>query len=113
MTQDIHFDQLAERFERKIYGSKKGDLRLQLLWDDLLTALPALQAGEKLRVLDAGGGLGQMSARLATLGHDVVLAEPAATMLEKAQQQFAEAGLDAACVQCVQVSIQTLPQVLP
>ena len=113
MTKDIHFDQLAERFERKIYGSKKGDLRLQLLWDDLLTALPALQAGKKLRVLDAGGGLGQMSARLATLGHEVMLAEPAAPMLEKAQQQFAEAGLDAACVQCVQASIQELPQVLP
>lgn len=110
MVGDIYFNDLAERFERKIYGSKKGDLRLQLLWEDMLTALPELQAGKKLRVLDAGGGLGQMSAKLAALGHEVVLVEPAAPMLARAQQQFAGAGLD---VLCVQASIQTLPEVLP
>lgn len=44
MPHDIYFNELAERFERKIYGSKKGDLRLQLLWEDMLTALPELQA---------------------------------------------------------------------
>lgn len=112
MTKDIHFDQLAERFERKIYGSEKGDLRLQLLWDDMLTALP-LQAEQPLRVLDAGGGLGQMSAKLAALGHTVVLAEPAAPMLVRAQEQFVASGLDASRLQCVQASIQDLPQALP
>lgn len=112
MTKDIHFDQLAGRFERKIYGSEKGDLRLQLLWDDMLTALP-LQAEQPLRVLDAGGGLGQMSAKLAALGHTVVLAEPAAPMLVRAQEQFVASGLDASRLQCVQASIQDLPQALP
>ena len=113
MMNDVYFNDLAERFERKIYGSKKGDLRLQLLWEDMLTALPELQAGKKLRVLDAGGGLGQMSARLVALGHEVVLVEPAAPMLARAQQQFAEAGLTSSGVQCVQTSIQALPQALP
>jgi S-adenosylmethionine-dependent methyltransferase len=113
MADDIHFDQLAERFERKIYGSEKGDLRLQLLWDDMLTAIPALQAGKPLRVLDAGGGLGQVSQRLAALGHHVVLAEPSAAMLERAQGLFAEAGIDTSRVQFIQASIQQLPSVLP
>ncbi|MEZ5539966.1 MAG: methyltransferase domain-containing protein [Pseudomonadales bacterium] len=109
---DIYFDQLADRFERKIYGSKKGDLRLQLLWDDLLTALPAITAGKSLRILDAGGGLGQMSLRLAALGHSVVLAEPSAAMLDKAKRQFTEQGIDMTRVQFLQASIQTLPEVL-
>ncbi len=120
MTDDIHFDHLAERFERKIYGSEKGDLRLQLLWDDMLTAIPSLQsgkplqAGEKpLRVLDAGGGLGQISQRLAALGHFVVLTEPAAPMLERAEQLCVEAGIDTSRVQFIQASIQQLPHVLP
>ncbi len=110
---DIHFDQLADRFERKIYGSEKGDLRLQLLWHDMLTALPAINSGKPLRVLDAGGGLGQMSLRLAALGHDVLLVEPAAVMLEKARQQFAEQSIDASRVQFLQASIQALPELLP
>ncbi len=112
MTDDVHFDQLAERFERKIYGSEKGDLRLQLLWDDLLTALPALQQGRPLRVLDAGGGLGQVGMRLAALGHQLVLAEPAAPMLARARQLFQEQAVDTAKVQFVQASIQTLSDAL-
>jgi S-adenosylmethionine-dependent methyltransferase len=113
MTGDIHFDALAERFERKIYGSEKGHLRLHLLWDDMQTALPPLQAGKPLRILDAGGGLGQISQRLAALGHHVVLAEPAAAMLERARQQFIEQAIDTSRVQFVQASIQTLADVLP
>ncbi len=109
---DIYFDQLADRFERKIYGSEKGDLRLQLLWDDMLTALPAITAGKSLRILDAGGGLGQMSLRLAALGHSVVLAEPSAAMLDKAKRQFTEQGIDMTRVQFLQASIQALPEVL-
>lgn len=54
-----------------------------------------------------------MSAKLAALGHEVVLVEPAEPMLVRAQQQFMEAGLAAPSVQCVQASIQTLPQALP
>lgn len=112
MTGDIHFDELAERFERKIYGSAKGDLRLQLLWDDLLAAIPALQQDSPLAILDAGGGIGQVSQRLAALGHRIVLAEPAAPMLDRARLLFAQAGIGDDSVDFVQASIQQLPTLL-
>jgi S-adenosylmethionine-dependent methyltransferase len=109
MGDDIYFDQLAERFARKIYGSKKGDLRLNLLWGDMLAAMPALQASP-LRILDAGGGLGQISQRLAALGHRIVFSEPALPMLERAQQLFIDTDTSSQHVQFVQAAIQTLPE---
>lgn len=114
MIHDVIFDTLAERFERKIYGSEKGDLRLHLLWDDLLHTVPELQGNASLTVLDAGGGLGQLSQRLAAHGHHVTLAEPAAPMLERARTLFHENppcqnGVDASCVRFLQSSIQDLP----
>ena len=104
MADDIYFDQLAERFERKIYGSEKGDLRLHLLWDDMLQAIPALQAGKSLSVLDAGGGLGQISQRLVALGHQVALTEPSAAMLDRARQFFIANQVDqeGIIVRCIQ-----------
>lgn len=106
---DIHFQQLAERFERKIYGSEKGELRLALLWDDLQTSAPELFGTDVLNVLDAGGGLGQMSERLAKQGHRVVLAEPALAMLERARQLLDQAQVPMTQLQLLQTSIQQLP----
>ncbi len=110
MTDDVIFDALAERFERKIYGSEKGDLRLHLLWDDLQGNIPALAS---LRALDAGGGLGQISQRLAALGCEVTLAEPAAAMLARARELFIENHIDTSRTAFLQASIQQLPAVLP
>lgn len=110
MIADVIFDTLAERFERKIYGSEKGDLRLHLLWDDMLQTIPALQEKTTLSVLDAGGGLGQISQRLAALGHQVILGEPAAPMLQRARDLFCENGIDTSRVQFLQAPIQALPE---
>lgn len=88
---DRHFDQLATHFANKIYGGAKGEIRLAVLQADLTEALPQ----RPLRVLDIGAGLGHMSLWLAGLGHEVTLAEPALPMLEGAQAQFAEKGLNA------------------
>ncbi|WP_374439221.1 methyltransferase domain-containing protein [Pseudomonas panipatensis] len=85
---DRHFDELATRFAEKIYGGAKGAIRLAVLQADLNEVLPE----RPLRVLDIGAGLGHMSLWLATHGHQVTLAEPAAPMLEGARQRFAEAG---------------------
>lgn len=102
---DRHFDQLATRFAEKIYGGAKGAIRLAVLQADLTEALPE----RPLRVLDIGAGLGHMSLWLASLGHHVTLAEPAAPMLEGARQRFSDAGQSATFIQA---PWQELPDLL-
>lgn len=99
MSEDQVFSGRAERFKDKIYGSSKGELRLALVWRDMQEQLPLQQAG--LHCWDAGGGLGQISARLAALGHQVCLSEPASDMLELARADLPES------VQCRQETLQT------
>ena len=104
--QDKSFDGLAEKFARNIYGTPKGRLRLKILRDRMLAELP-LEA-EPLQVLDAGGGLGQISAWLARKGHQVLLAEPAEEMLTFAAKRLKRAG-----VQPLVATIQELDASLP
>ena len=92
---DRHFDELASRFAQKIYGGAKGAIRLAVLQADLAEVLPETP----LRVLDVGAGLGHMSLWLAERGHQVTLAEPAASMLDGARARFAEAGRQATFIQ--------------
>lgn len=103
----INFDGIAERFDAAIYGTSKGYIRLGVLWDDLVQAVPDIQTDE-LSVLDVGGGIGQISLRLAELGHRVVLADPSEEMLRKAQGVISREGLDN--VEVVHSSAQTLAQ---
>ncbi|WP_373096075.1 methyltransferase domain-containing protein [Zhongshania sp.] len=90
---DRNFDGIADRFRKNIYGNPKGELRLALCWRELLAQLPALQQSNTLAVWDAGGGLGQMSVRLAELGHQVHLNDISADMLAIAQQAITTAGV--------------------
>ena len=99
---------MAESFARDIYGSSKGYIRLNVLWQDLLTALPHLVDGPSLKVLDAGGGMGQVTARLAKLGHHVTLADPSSEMLAKAQATLETEGLSEQ-VYLLHSDIQSLP----
>lgn len=98
MTEDQVFNGRAERFKDKIYGSSKGELRLALVWRDMQAQLPLQQS--PLRCWDAGGGLGQISAKLAALGHQVCLSEPALDMLELARKELPEG------VRCRQETLQ-------
>jgi len=88
-TQDRNFDGLAEHFKKKIYGSSKGEIRLQLLWEDLEdNLLNNLQDTARLTVLDVGGGIGQISAKLANDGHKVTVTDVSKDMLELAKEHF-------------------------
>lgn len=104
---DRNFDDLYERFARNIYGSAKGELRMATIWPHLLETLPELTAGKPLRILDAGCGLGQMGLKLAELGHELVLADLSATMVQSAQSAFAEA-LPTASVSFIHGPVQSL-----
>lgn len=106
---DRNFDDLAGRFANNIYDNPKGQLRLQLVREELLASCPQLSGGKPLRVLDAGCGLGQMTAMVAALGHQVVSCDLSQAMLTEARQTVAAINPDLlAQVQFIQTSVQSL-----
>ena len=90
---DRNFDDLIEKFSRKVYAGLKGDIRLAVIRRDLLTILPNLNTSKRLRVLDIGGGLGQISLWLAAMGHEVTYNDMSRKMLEAAQESATDRGL--------------------
>jgi S-adenosylmethionine-dependent methyltransferase len=80
--QDKHFDGHEHRFEKNIYQTNKGKLRLALLKTQLSTVLPFFDLASSayngaLSVLDVGGGLGHMSKWSLDQAHKVTYIEPA------------------------------------
>lgn len=93
MIQDLNFDDIADKFARNIYGTTKGKIRQAVLWQDL-QALLAQMPQRPLCILDAGGGEGRIAAQLAALGHQVVLCDLSAQMIQRAQQQAKALGVE-------------------
>lgn len=95
MRPDRNFDELAERFGRRIYGGLKGAIRLAVLWRDLEEVLvkhsdsSSVMQIPKLEILDIGCGLAQIARRLAGQGHSVLCNDISAALLEQAQDQVA------------------------
>lgn len=108
---DRYFDNIADKFEQKIYQSDKGQIRLEIFNRDLHETIPDFASGG-LHILDAGGGAGHMALCLAQQGHHILLAEPAAEMLHKAQQKIDAQQLNAH-ISLLQTPVQTLGQHLP
>lgn len=88
---DRNFDSIAAKFQQNIYNTTKGRLRQLVLQRDLLE-LPLLQQ-PACRVLDVGGGQGQLALWLAGLGHQVTLTDLSGEMLALAQQAATEQQL--------------------
>ncbi len=109
MSNDRNFDDLAHRFSDNIYGSPKGQIRLAILKEDLDNFLSCLPENTCLRVLDAGCGLGYMALYLAERGHEVVLCDHSAEMLQRARQVFSEQA-PAANASFIESPLQSLPQ---
>ncbi len=94
MTEDRNFDDIAHKFAKNIYGSEKGDIRQTIVWEDLIVALRELN--DKcchLHILDAGGGLGQVSLKIAQRGHRVTLCDLSSEMLKLAKSGIEKHGL--------------------
>ncbi|CAG9001227.1 MAG: tRNA 5-carboxymethoxyuridine methyltransferase [Candidatus Celerinatantimonas neptuna] len=104
---DQNFDSLAHKFTHNIYGTIKGQIRLEILNRDLNKYTP-LQS-QKLRILDAGGGIGYLSRQLAAQGHEVVLCDISDELLHKAQQEI-EQFTPNISLQLLHCSIQKLPK---
>ena len=112
-TQDRKFDGLAEHFKKKIYGSSKGEIRLQLLWEDLDdNLLSSLQDEARLSVLDVGGGIGQISAKLANEGHKVTVTDVSKDMLELAKEHFSAENVSSENYELKNIALDQLSQVI-
>lgn len=101
MQNDRFFTDIAAKFDKNIYGTTKGRLRHQLLLD----ALSSFLSSSPLKVIDIGGGSGVMSAAFASAGHDVVLTDAAADILQQAEQNFANAGLNSQSIEIRQLPL--------
>ncbi len=93
---DRSFDDVADHFEKKVYGGLKGDIRLAILRRDIYEYVDALTEalGRPLRILDVGAGLAQIAIELAVQGHNVVINDISANMLAKAQASFKQLAVD-------------------
>ncbi|WP_028024084.1 tRNA uridine 5-oxyacetic acid(34) methyltransferase CmoM [Enterovibrio calviensis] len=93
MTEDRNFDDIAHKFVKNIYGSGKGEIRQAVVWQDLESILRQLGESKPLDILDAGGGLAQLSQQIAHRGHHVTLCDLSSQMLELAEKDIEAAGL--------------------
>ncbi|MGF1723238.1 tRNA uridine 5-oxyacetic acid(34) methyltransferase CmoM [Photobacterium nomapromontoriensis] len=93
MIKDRNFDDIAQKFATNIYGTGKGQIRQTVVWQDLEQILARIENNKPLQVLDAGGGVGQLSQKIAELGHQVTLCDLSAEMLKLAEQDIAKNGL--------------------
>lgn len=91
---DRNFDAIAEHFEKKIYGKPKGEIRIAVLWRDIEDWLAKQPKKKCLKVLDVGGGFGQIALKLAQLGHQVTINDISKNMLVKAQEKSKQAGVN-------------------
>ncbi|MEE2025996.1 methyltransferase domain-containing protein [Alkalimonas mucilaginosa] len=103
---DRNFDSIADKFQRNIYQTSKGQLRQQVLLRDLLE-LPEMQQPQQL--LDVGAGQGQLALTLASHGHQLLLTDISGEMLAVAEKNAQELGV-AAQIQCQQSSLQQLSE---
>ena len=85
-NQDQSFDKFADKFEKNIYGSTKGQLRHELIVHYLHQSITLDSA--PLDVLDAGGGTGVMTQVMLDLGHKVTLTDISSETLTLAQEKL-------------------------
>jgi len=113
-NKDRNFDDLAERFQKNIYGGLKGEIRLAVLERDFQEHFAYAPFGSNasakpLRILDAGGGQGLFALRFAQAGHLVIICDISIEMLKLAEQDVIRLGLQKN-VQLIHCAIQDLPQ---
>ncbi|WP_338292365.1 methyltransferase domain-containing protein [Planctobacterium marinum] len=87
-SQDISFDNIANKFDKNIYGTTKGRLRHEMLMHNLAFLWPVLN--ENACVLDAGGGTGEFTKELLAKGYQVLLNDISMDTLEIAEQKLAD-----------------------
>ena len=105
----MQFDAEAADFEASL-AEPWNRLKYELELENLLEQLPTAP-GESLRVLDAGGGTGELGLRLAERGHGLTLLDPSAAMLAIARDKAARWGLAGHC-RFLRATVEALPDAL-
>lgn len=108
-AEDRNFDDLALRFQSKIYDSMKGRLRLAVLRQDFNEHVTL----EGKRVLDVGAGQGQWALEMLRRGGEVHLTDISAEMLSLARTNIQNSELteaQKAKASFQQISLQGLMQ---
>lgn len=85
---DRNFDDLQDRFNKNIYQSDKGKIRLAMLETDLRELIPFLRNDNKCTILDAGAGTAEIAYLLATKNTQMVLSDISENMLQQAREMF-------------------------
>ena len=93
INKDQNFDNLSSRFRKNIYNTAKGQIRLKILWHDLLQEIPAIEQGG-LTILDAGAGQGNFSLELAKKNNHLTLCDLSGEMLADAKALFSDKKID-------------------
>lgn len=104
---DQNFDDLSQRLRKNIYNTAKGQIRLNILWRDLLEGIPDIENGG-LSILDAGAGQGNFALQLAEKNHSLTLCDLSTNMLEDAAALFSSHKMEAK-VKIIHSSVQDLP----
>ena len=109
MSKDQSFAKITGKFQRNIYDTSKGKLRLAVLQADLEPFIE--RCDSSMRILDIGAGTGQVSAWFAAQGAQVTHTDIAAEMVIAAQELHQQLGL-ADQYQYHTAALQSLPEVL-
>lgn len=89
MNKDTSFSSKSRTFKNNIYGTSKGKVREAVMLRDL----EHLVSKEPLRILDVGGGQGQIALELASKGHAVTITDISQEMLDEAKRRAEQLNL--------------------
>lgn len=104
---DQNFDHISEKFSHRIYSTGKGKIRQAILTRDLASYI---QSETPLRILDVGGGQGQMAEHFVKAGHEVVLNDISEVMLDTAKQRWRDENIDDSRVTYLPMPLQSLAE---
>lgn len=75
-------------FEKNLHLKFPPQSVNHIMEGDKLLEMNIVNPQDRLVVLDAGGGIGQLSSLLAGMGHKVIICDISSVMLEKAKLEF-------------------------
>lgn len=120
---DCNFDTRTNTFKKNIYGTGKGKIREAVLMRDLTRFLAErleeqikeqvkeeVKDNSEIKILDVGGGQGQIALQLAEMGFDVTLSDISADMLKIAQDNAHKRNISN--VSFIHSALQDLPNKL-